>query len=406
MAKIFLIRSFLGLALLLFPLTVTTAFAAQESEEEEEEEGEEDPNVPQKEDDDDVDNWSDEGVVEKKVEKKVEEKKRDLPPEPKRNGTSGNWYEVTVECARCPNLLDQSFGLEDSMVMREFFDFIQIDSNRKSAKFVFPSIGENRPMGVSDKGKRLLIWQYTVDVGTRLTDTYATVWDLTLQAKDGLLYGRRYEVQAWSEEAYEDWERGYQAKKSFISSSKLLSYADLAPVKALDTDNNRFQVGGDSRISFVGYAAFVRSDVDNGAIEDEQSALRQKAEKEAKRLRDQKDEYSKGQSYLDDKDWESALESFEKAASLGMESLDLHYELGFTYYKVGNLSKAKEHYSTILDTDPRDTDVRYNLARIYEKERDWDAAIREYQAILKFDPDDQVSRERLNLLKTAREMQR
>ena len=292
------------------------------------------------------------------------------------------------------------------MVMREFFDFIQIDSNRKSAKFVFPSIGENRPMGVSDKGKRLLIWQYTVDVGTRLTDTYATVWDLTLQAKDGLLYGRRYEVQAWSEEAYEDWERGYQAKKSFISSSKLLSYADLAPVKALDTDNNRFQVGGDSRISFVGYAAFVRSDVDKGAIEDEQSALRQKAEKEAKRLRDQKDEYSKGQSYLDDKDWESALESFEKAASLGMESLDLHYELGFTYYKVGNLSKAKEHYSTILDTDPRDTDVRYNLARIYEKERDWDAAIREYQAILKFDPDDQVSRERLNLLKTAREMQR
>jgi Tfp pilus assembly protein PilF len=177
-------------------------------------------------------------------------------------------------------------------------------------------------------------------------------------------------------------------------------------VKALDTDNNRFQVGADARITFGGFAAFVRSDIDKDAIEDEQTLLREKAEQEAKRLRDQKDEYSKGQSALDDKDWEAALTSFEKAASLGLDTLDLHYELGFAYYKVGNLSKAKTHYSKILKTDPRDTDVRYNLARIYEKEKDWDSAIREYQAILKFDPDDQVSRERLELLKIAREMQR
>ena len=407
MTKIFLLRFLLGLASILLPLSVSAAVAVQDSEDEEEDEDEdEDPNISRDTDGDDVDNWSDEGEVEKKEEKKEEVKKKELPPEPKRYGTSGNWYEVTVECARCATLLDQGLGLEDEMVMREFFDYIQIASNRKSAKFVYPSIGENRPLGVSDKGKRVLIWQYTVDVGTRLTDTYATLWDLSLHAKDGLLYGRRYEIQAWTEDAYEEWERGYRAKKSFISSSKLLSYAELAPVKALDTDNNRFQVGADSRIGFVGYAAFVRSDVDKAAIEDEQAGLREKSEQEAKRLRDQKEEYSKGQSYLDDKDWEGALKSFEKAASLGMETLDLHYELGFAYYKVGNFAKAKEHYAKILETDPRDTDVRYNLARIYEKEKDWDSAIREYQAILKFDPDDQVSRERLELLKTAREMQR
>jgi len=404
MVKNFLLRILLGLALTLLPLSVSSAFAAQDSEEEEDED--EDPDISREGDEDDVDNWSDEGEVEKKEEKKAEVKKKQLPPEPKRYGTSGNWYEVQAECARCPTLLDQTLGLEEPLVMREFFDFIQVDSKRRSAKFVYPSIGENRPLGVSDKGKRLLVWQYAVDVGTRLTDTYATVWDLSLHAKDGLLYGRRYEVQAWTDDAYEDWERGYRAKKSFISSSKLLSYAELGTVKGLDTDNNRFQVGSDARISFVGYAAFVRSDIDKGAIEDEQALLREKAEEEAKRLRDQKDEYSKGQSALDDKDWEGALASFEKAAALGLETLDLHYELGFAYYKVGNFGKAKTHYSKILDTDPRDTDVRYNLARIYEKEKDWDSAIREYQAILKFDPDDQVSRERLELLKTAREMQR
>jgi len=404
MAKNFLFLTLLGLAFTLLPLSVSSAIAAQDAEEDEDEA--DDPDISREGDGDDIDNWSDEGEVEKKEEKKEEVKKKELAPEPKRYGSSGNWYEVQAGCARCPTLLDQTFALEDPLVMREFFDFIQIDSKRKGAKFVYPSIGEHRVLSVSDKGKRLVLWQYAVDVGTRLTDTYATIWDLSLHAADGLLYGRRYEVQAWTDAAYEDWERGYRAKKSFISSSKLLSYAELAPVKALDTDNNRFQVGDDARITFAGFAAFVRSDIDKGAIEDEQTLLREKAEQEAKRLRDQKDEYSKGQSALDDKDWEAALASFEKAASLGLDTLDLHYELGFAYYKVGNLSKAKTHYSAILKTDPRDTDVRYNLARIYEKEKDWDSAIREYQAILKFDPDDQVSRERLELLKTAREMQR
>ena len=246
----------------------------------------------------------------------------------------------------------------------EVFDFIQIDSNKKGGKFVFPSIGENRTLSVSDSGKRVLIWQYTVDVGTRLTDTYATIWDLGVHANGGLLYGRRYEVQVWTDDAYEEWERGYRSKPSFISSSKLKSYAALAPVKALDTENNRFQVGSDSRVSFAGYAAFVRSDVSQEAIADEQNGLREKAEEEAKRLREQGRFTGQDSDDKNGRDW-----LFEKAYSLSLESLDLHYELGFAYYKTGNLTKAKEHYGTILEVDPRDTDVRYNLARITLRKR-------------------------------------
>lgn len=403
------LRLLLGLALVSLPGFSSVAFADDDTSDEEEgdeeeadEEGE--PDIS-RESEDDVDTWTEEGVVEKKEETKKEEvKKRELPAEPKRYGNSGNWYEVQLECARCPTLLDQSLAIEEELVMREFFDYIQIASNKRSAKFVFPSVGENRPLGMSDQGSRVLIWQYAIDVGTRLTDTYATIWDLQTHADGGLLYGRRYEVQAWTDEAYEDWERGYKADDSFISSSKLKSYADLAPVKALDTDNNRFQVGEDSRIGFVGYAAFVRSDVDQAAIEAERNVLRQTAEAEAKRLREQQEWYSKGEGLLDDKDWQAALAAFVKASELGLETLDLHYQLGFAYYKVSDYKNAKKHYQKLLDQDPRDTDVRYNLARIYEKEKDWDAAIREYQAILKFDPDDQVSRDRLELLKTAREM--
>jgi tetratricopeptide (TPR) repeat protein len=367
--------------------------------------GEEGPGI-EREDEDDVENWSFEGEKVEKVEEKKEEKRvgREVEPEPKRYGNSGNWYEVTVDCARCPTLLDQTLGIEDPLVMRQFYDFIQISSDRKSGKFVFPSIGENRPMGVSDKSKRIVVWQYVIDVGARLTDTYATIWDLSVQADGGLLYGRKYEVQAWTDKAYTDWEKGYKSDESFISKSKLLSYADLAPVRDLTTAKSRFQVGDDARITFAGYAAFVRSDVDMAAIEKEQERLRDEAEREAKRIRDQKEFYDRGVALLDDKEFDDALEALLKSKELGLDSLDLHYNLGFAYYMLKDYEHAKKHYRAILDEDPRDTDVRYNLARIYEKEKDWDSAIREYQAILKFDPDDAGSRDRLELLKAARDM--
>lgn len=393
------------LALLLgLILVAPAAFAQDEEEGDEEGEGDGDPDIKRS-DEDDVDDWSFEG--EKVKEEKVKEEKketRQLEPEPARNGSSGNWYEVTVDCATCENLLGQHLGIEEQQVMREYFDYIQIESNRKAGKFVFTSISENRPLGVSEKGKRVLIWKYVIDTGTRLTDTYATIWDMQTKADGGLLYGRKYEVQAWTADAYEDWERGYKSKQSFIPVSKLNTYANLAPVKALTVEEPRFQVGENARISFVGYSAFVRSDVSQEAIEREQQELKAAAEAEAKRIRDQKEYFEKGERQLDDRDYEGAKTSFSQARALGMESLDLAYNLGYAFYKVGDYDAAKAEYRTILDADPRDTEVRYNLARIHEKEKNFDEAIKEYQAILKFNPDDSSARDRLELLKAAREM--
>lgn len=361
---------------------------------------------PQREDQDDVETWSYEGEKVEKTEEKKEDKRvgREIEPEPKRSGNTGNWYEVTVDCVRCPTLLDQTLGIDDPLVMRQFYDFIQIGSDHKTGKFVYPSIGENRPLGVSDKSSRVVVWIYVIDVGTRLTDTYAIIWDLEVKANGGLLYGRKYELQAWTDKAYADWERGYRADPNFIPVSKLVTYVDLAPVKALTNEDARFQVGEDARINFVGYAAFVRSDVDRAAIQAEQDRLRDEAEREAKRLRDQREYFKRGQSLMDSKEWEDALAALLKSKELGNEGSDLEYALGFTYFMLKDYEHAKQHYKAVLESDPRDTDVRYNLARIYEKEKDWDAAIREYQAILKFDPDDAGSRDRLELLKAARDM--
>lgn len=393
----------MGLLLGLSLLVPAVSYAQDEDEEEEEEE--EDPELdPTREDEDDVDDWSFEGEEVKKEEVKEEKKKKELPPEPKRYGVSGNWYEVAVDCANCETLLGQKFGIEDGLVMREFFDYIEIASDRKKAEFVYPSASQKIPMGVTNSGSSVIIWQYVIDTGTRLTDTYAVIWDLKLMADGGLLYGRKYEVQAWTADAYEDWDRGYKSKESFISASKLKTYVGLDPVKKLNTENSRFQVGDSARMQFVGSWAFVRSDVKREAIAADQEKLKAKAEAEAKRVRDQKEYFRKGEDALDDKDFEGALTAFTKSRELGLENLDLNYNLGYAYYKLKDFDNAKAEYGVILKEDPRDTEVRYNLARIHEKEKNFDEAIKEYQAILKFNPDDSSARDRLELLKAARAM--
>jgi tetratricopeptide (TPR) repeat protein len=415
-------RNWLLIALLAFGLCVPAGVLAQdededdpfgdleEDEDDEKKDGEDeesgDPNIT-REDEDDVDDWSFEGEEKVEEKPKEEEKKavgRLLEPEPKRYGVSGNWYDVPVNCQECATLLNQSFGIEDSDVMRQFFDYIQVASDRRSGKFVYPSIGQNRPFSVSDKKTRVLIWQYVVENGTRLTDTFAVLWDLEVKADSGLLYGRKYEVQAWTDDAYEEWDKGYKAKTSYITSSKLASYFELAPVKKLTLEKRNFQVGDDSRVTFVGYSAFVRSDISRDAIAEEQEALKARAEADAKRLKDQKNWFRKGEDHLDNREWDDALGAFKKARDLGLDNLDLNYNIGFGFQMVKDYPNAIKEYKTILEADPRDTDVRYNLARIYEKQKDFDAAIKEYQTILKFNPDDDSSRDRLELLRAARDM--
>ena len=379
-----------------------------EEEEEDEDEGpsEGDPNIT-REDEDDVDDWSFEG--EKKVEeKKVEEKKvgRELEPEPTRYGNSGNWYEVPVECGDCPTLLGQELGIEKPEVLRQFYDFIQIGSKRRDGKFVYPSIGQNRPFGVKDGRGRVRIWMYVVDTGSRLTDTYATVWDLQVKADGGLLYGRKYDLQAWTADAYEETSEGYKAKMSFIPVETIQKYLDLTPVKTLTSEKPNFQVGKESRMTFAGYSAFVRHDVDASSILKEQEVLKAEAEAEAKRKRDQKAWFEKAEKYRDDKEWDDAITAYLKARDLGLASLDLNYGLGVSYQKTKDFEKATKEYRVVLDADPKDNDVRYNLAKIYEKQKDYDSAIREYETILKFDPDDDPVRDRVELLKAARDMAR
>ena len=130
------------------------------------------------------------------------------------------------------------------------------------------------------------------------------------------------------------------------------------------------------------------------------------AEADAKRKWDQKAWYEKAEDYRDDKAWDDAITAYLKARDIGLVNLDLNYGLGVSYQKIKEYGKASKEYRVVLDADPRDNDVRYNLAKIYEKQKDYDSAIREYETILKFDPDDDAVRDRVELLRAARDMAR
>ncbi len=71
------------------------------------------------------------------------------------------------------------------------------------------------------------------------------------------------------------------------------------------------------------------------------------------------------------KNFEKALDNYEKILDEGYESNALYYNLGNSYYKIGALGKAILNYERALKLNPSDEDARYNLkianARIIDK---------------------------------------
>ncbi len=71
------------------------------------------------------------------------------------------------------------------------------------------------------------------------------------------------------------------------------------------------------------------------------------------------------------KNFEKAIDNYEKIIDEGYESPALYYNLGNAYYKIGALGKAILNYERALALNPSDEDAKYNLkianARIVDK---------------------------------------
>lgn len=60
-------------------------------------------------------------------------------------------------------------------------------------------------------------------------------------------------------------------------------------------------------------------------------------------------------------DFKGAIEKYEAILEGGLESADIYYNLGNSYYKDKNIAKAVLNYERALLLSPGDDDIRYNL---------------------------------------------
>ena len=79
------------------------------------------------------------------------------------------------------------------------------------------------------------------------------------------------------------------------------------------------------------------------------------------------DAYTKGQ-------YANATDLYEKVLASGVESGNLYFNLGNSYYKQGDYGKARLNYERAMQFIPRDSDLQYNyqflMSFIKEKEYD------------------------------------
>ncbi len=73
--------------------------------------------------------------------------------------------------------------------------------------------------------------------------------------------------------------------------------------------------------------------------------------------------YSEGNEALKHRDYQIAIWNYQKAISLDSETPNFHYNLGLTYYEIGNYSESIDSFKRVESLVPN----HYNLALAHHK---------------------------------------
>lgn len=80
--------------------------------------------------------------------------------------------------------------------------------------------------------------------------------------------------------------------------------------------------------------------------------------------------FNDGNSALKHRDYQAAIWNYQKAISLDSESPNFHYNLGLTYYEIGNYQESIDSFKRVEMLVPNQSDTYYNLALAYNKVSD------------------------------------
>ena len=77
--------------------------------------------------------------------------------------------------------------------------------------------------------------------------------------------------------------------------------------------------------------------------------------------------FNEGNSALKHRDYHAAIWNYQKAISLDSETPNFHYNLGLTYYEIGNYKESIDSFRRVEMLVPNQSDTYYNLALAYNK---------------------------------------
>ena len=77
--------------------------------------------------------------------------------------------------------------------------------------------------------------------------------------------------------------------------------------------------------------------------------------------------FKEGNSALKHRDYQAAIWNYHKAISLDSETPNFHYNLGLTYYEIGNYRESIDSFRRSEMLAPNQSDTYYNLALAYNQ---------------------------------------
>ena len=77
--------------------------------------------------------------------------------------------------------------------------------------------------------------------------------------------------------------------------------------------------------------------------------------------------FNEGNSALKHRDYQAAIWNYQKAINLDSETPNFHYNLGLTYYEIGNFKESIDSFRRVEILVPSQSDTYYNLALAYNK---------------------------------------
>jgi tetratricopeptide (TPR) repeat protein len=108
--------------------------------------------------------------------------------------------------------------------------------------------------------------------------------------------------------------------------------------------------------------------------------------------------FEKGVYLAEQRKWAEAEAALQLSLENQPDSERTHYNLGIVYQKLGQKTKAQQHYQQAISKDPNFVSAHLNLARLLAKEQEWNQAAIHFEKVIRARPKDEKSHYNLGVM--------